>query len=98
MSAIKKTSVAALIMLLCIVLAIVIGESRKNYYEDPTAYEETVGGDLFGMTTFGAITEDMANSFDMPPFSEGVEEKSSGLGAIVLVIIIIIVLRKLSRR
>lgn len=64
MTALKKTGVAAMIMVVCIALAIVIGETRKNDYVNP-AVTVTESGEVienqtnpfFKFTTVGAVKE-----------------------------------------
>ena len=69
MEALKKTGVAAMIMVVCIALAIVIGDSRKSSFTNPdlpateteiTESEENNAWDFVtGMTTYGKVREEI---------------------------------------
>lgn len=61
MGALKKRSVAAMIMLLCLTLSVVIGLNRKDVYVNPSVSVETedknISQTFNNWTTFGSISE-----------------------------------------
>jgi len=103
LSALKKTSVAIMIMFVCLILAIVIGEARKDIYENPSAHQETVLSKLNEMTTWGTITNTVEENVSAPSSYNSVSDNDSdsGLskgGIIILIIVIICVLKGLSNK
>lgn len=100
MNALKKTQVAALIMLLCVVLAFVIGEAKKDYYINPTAHEGSV---FYEITTAGAIQEIVSESTGAtwdPDLYENTGSSHSGsiLGPILALVIIFLVIRGFGKK
>ncbi len=69
MEALKKTGVAAMIMVACLVLAIIIGEVRKPAFENSSnassSYEQSIdngkdsGNWLYNISTFGKIKNEI---------------------------------------
>ncbi|MCQ2519771.1 MAG: hypothetical protein MJ107_04465 [Lachnospiraceae bacterium] len=59
MEALKKTGVAAMIMVVCIALSIIIGEVRKPAFVNPTpstSTESTIHNWIYDISTFGKIS------------------------------------------
>ena len=92
MSALKKTSVAVMIMLVCIILAVVIGEARKGVYINPTSYENTISKKLYNMTTYGTIQRKSQEAADA--YNNNDEDDDKGgipFGKIIIVGLIVVV-------
>lgn len=102
MSALKKTSVAIMIMFACLILAIVIGEARKDIYENPSAHQETVLSKLNELTTWGAINNTVEENMAVVSSDDvEFEEENNGIstgGIIILMIVIICVARTLRNK
>lgn len=102
MSALKKTSVAIMIMFACLILAIVIGEARKDIYENPSAHQETVLSKLNELTTWGAINSTVEENMTIVSSDDvEFEEENNGIstgGIIILMIVIICVARTLRNK
>ena len=106
MTALKKTGVAAMIMLACIVLAIIIGENRKESYiktnaeveaatgETQTAVtstEDTVWDNFMGITTWGKIREEIKEGQEMVNYTPE-EEKRLSFGKVVGIIVLLLII------
>ncbi len=95
MSIFRKTSVSVAIMLVCIVLAVTIGVLRKPFYEnvsyDKTATEQSIGQDLFEMTTYGKVGQAVYDVLHSGSDSDDPDAKR-GLGIVGIVVIIVAVI------
>lgn len=101
MSALKKTSVAAMIMVVCIVMAIVIGEARKDTFIQASGEQQVEDSIVYNWSTIGniknTIKENAQNVFGA---DEATEEQDGGItlgkliGIAVVALILISILGK----
>lgn len=92
MEALKKTSVAAMIMVVCIILAIVIGETRKDTFINPSEHESGFSETIFGMSTFGAIQQQVEGGLEDADIITVESEEDTSIpkfGSIIGVVLVI---------
>lgn len=108
MKALKKPYVAIMVMALCILLSIVIGQSRRSIYEAPIESsvsanietEETTDY-LYDISTYGTIRNAFLNAQnELTPekLEDTVETEKkgiSGFGVICIIVLVFFVLGKL---
>ena len=106
MTALKKTGVAAMIMLACIVLALIIGEKRKDSYIKTNAAVEAATGetqttvtetddtawdDFMKFTTWGKIREEIKEGQETVNYTPE-EEKRLSFGKVVGIIVLLLII------
>lgn len=90
MSALKKTSVAAMIMVICIVMAIVIGEARKDTFIQASNGHQVEDSIVYNWSTIGNIKNTVQENIENA-FGDDVEAETDGgisLGKLLGVIIV----------
>ena len=101
MSAFKKTSVAAMVMLLCIVIALICGKYlMKDEYANPGNKSETVTETIYNMTTYGTISEAYNDAVtDKTAEDEAKEEKAeNAVGIIILIFVAFFILKGIGKK